>query len=110
MAFYTIHATPGLSAADRERARRYGPRFVNSRSDYVSMLQTAGFSRATALDVTAEFRRIQTRWLRARDRHRDAIIAAVGETRHHEMCSDGRHTLHAIDAGWLRRSLFVAEK
>jgi hypothetical protein len=110
MAFYTIHATPELSPADRARARRFGPRFVNSRTDYISMLRAAGFEQVAARDVTGEFQRIQRRWLRARGRHRDAIITAVGEARHEEMCDDGRHTLHGIAAGLLRRSLFVARK
>jgi hypothetical protein len=108
MAFYTIHAAPALPPRDRERARRHGPRFVNARSDYVSMLQAAGFARIAARDVTREFERIQVRWLRARERHREAIIAAVGEERHRELCSDGRLSLRAIQLGLLRRSLFVA--
>jgi hypothetical protein len=110
MAFYTIHAAPGLSERDRERARRYGPRFVNARADYHAMLRAAGFSRVSARDVTREFRRIQLRWLRARERHREALKAAVGEARYREQTSDGRLTLRGIALGVLRRSLFVAGK
>ena len=108
MAFYTIHAAPGLSAADRERARRHGARFLNARSDYETMLRTAGFAHVSARDVTREFGRIQARWLRARERHREAIIAAVGEERHRELCSDGRLVLRGIQLGLLWRSLYVA--
>jgi hypothetical protein len=108
MAFFTIHAAPRLSPADGERARRQGPRFVNARSDYESMLRAAGFKRIVAVDVTGEFRRIQARWIRARERHRDAVIAAVGEARFREITADSRGSQRGIEQGLLRRSLFVA--
>jgi len=108
MAFYTIHAAPGLSAADRKRARRLGPRLVNARYDYVSMLDAAGFSKVSAVDVTHEFQRISARWMRARERHRDAVIASVGEARYRELRRDSALTQRGIELGLLRRSLLVA--
>lgn len=108
MAFFTIHAAPQLSAADRKRARRHGPRLVNARRDYTSMLRAAGFRRVVSVDVTREFQRISMRWMRARERRRDAVIASVGEARYHELRSDSALTQRGIELGLLRRSLFIA--
>ena len=108
MAFYTIHAASGLSAADRNRTRRHGPRFVNARRDYTSMLRGAWFRRVVAVDVTSEFQRIATRWMRSRERHRDALITTVGDARFREIRSDSALTQRGIELGLLRRSLFIA--
>ncbi len=107
-AFYTIHAAPGLSAADRRRAWGHGPRMVNARYEYVTMLRSAGFSNVVAVDVTREFQRIATRWMRARERHRDAVIASLGEARFQEIRRDNAKFQRGIELGLLRRSLFVA--
>ena len=108
MAFFTIHAAPRLSAADRKRARRHGPRLVNARGDYASMLRAAGFRRVVSVDVTREFQSISARWMHARERHRDAVIASVGEARYREIRRDSALMQRGIELGLLRRSLFIA--
>ena len=72
------------------------------------MLRSAGFRDVRATDVTREFRRINGRWLAARERHREELRAAVGEARLKELLADGRDTARGIELGILRRSLFVA--
>jgi len=108
MAFYVIHTPTGLGARERARARRHGPRLVNSRSGYASMLRSAGFTHVREVDVTREFGRINLRWLRARLRHEAEMRRAAGDQYTEERIADARTQARGIDAGLLRRSLFVA--
>mgnify|MGYP001609469503 CR=1 FL=1 len=108
MAFYVIHTPPGLGARTKASARRHGPRFVNSRSDYASMLRTAGFAHVREVDVTREFGRMNLRWLRARLRHEAGMRRAAGDQYTEERIADVRTQARGINTGLLRRSLFVA--
>ena len=109
MAFFTIHAAPGLDEAQRRLVYRRGPYMVNSRcGDYASLLARAGFGDVRVTDVTREYRRISVAWLRARERHLQELRASLGEARVREMQSDSRLNLEGIRMGLLRRSLFVA--
>lgn len=108
LAFFTIHAAPDLDAAGRRLARRYGPTLVNSRSDYVSMLERVGFRGVRAIDVTREYLRISRAWNAARARHAAGLRNQVGEARFHEMERDSRMNIAGIEMELLRRSLFVA--
>jgi len=110
MAFLTIHTADGADTADRRAARYYGPRMVNASSDYQSLLARSGFHDIRAYDLTTEFLRISLAWERARERHADALIAALGEARVREMRSDSRLNIEGIRRGLLRRSLFVATR
>ena len=108
MAFITIHTPPDLHAGGRKLAYRLGPRLVNSRRDYVSLLERAGFRDVRATDITNEFLRISRGWCRARERYQEELRTALGDARVHEMESDSRHNLEGIVKGVLRRSIFIA--
>jgi ubiquinone/menaquinone biosynthesis C-methylase UbiE len=108
MAFITIHTPPSLDAADRKRARRYGPHLVNSSRDYASLLEHAGFHDVRATDITSEYLRISRGWKRARDKYQSELRAALGDVRVREMESDSRLNLEGVQKGLLRRSIFVA--
>lgn len=108
MGFFTIFVASGLSDADYRRALRSGPSFVSSRRrDHCEMLSAAGFTDVGELDLTEEFRETQRAWIESRDRYADELIAAEGEAAYNERRSDGAHQLAAIEAGLLRRALFV---
>jgi hypothetical protein len=110
MAFFTIHTAPGLDETGRRLAYRHGPRMVNSRGDYASLLERAGFREIRAADVTREYLRISLAWRRARDRHLSELRASLGEARVRELESDSRLNVEGIRMGLLRRSLFVVTR
>jgi hypothetical protein len=108
MAFFTIFVAPDLSEADYRRALLSGPSFVSSRRrDHPEMLVAAGFSKVEELDLTPQFRETQRAWFDGRDRYARELIAADGAAAFNERQAEGRRQLAGIEAGLLRRALFV---
>ncbi|MEX2247650.1 MAG: methyltransferase domain-containing protein [Dehalococcoidia bacterium] len=108
MAFYTIFVAPGLSPAGRRRAVDAGPPAVASRLDQGDLLRAAGFTAMEEADVTAEYLRIARAYLEANLRHEAGMRGLEGDVRYEERQRDRRKGVAAIEAGLLRRSLFVA--
>jgi len=108
MAFFTIFVAPGLTASEYDRALRSGPTFVSSRrKDHGELIASAGFSRIEETDLTAEFLLTSRAWQTERSEHAAEMIAVEGETEFNERQSDLDVQSGAIEAGLLRRSLFV---
>ena len=111
LAFYTIFVPPGLSQADQRRALRSGPPAVASgRRAHADLLLSAGFTRPAETDLTADFLRTARAWYEGRERRATELRAAEGEASFAEGQADRRRQLRAIEAGLLRRSLFVARR
>lgn len=110
MAFLTIHLPAGLSSADRARARAAGPRAVGNRGEHDSMLRNAGFDVLVERDLTSAFLDTARAWLRESDAHADELTGLEPAGGFDERQEDRRTMIAAIDAGLLRRSLFVAAK
>lgn len=108
MAFTTIFITPGLSPAERRRARRSGPRAVATRSDYPRLLRSAGFAEVEELPLTREFEETATAWRAESDANADALAAAQAPGIFEQRQRDARMQLSAVRAGLLQRSLYVA--
>jgi len=110
MGFFTIFVADGLSASDYRRAQRAGPNFVSTRRrDHQEMLVSAGFDSVEEIELTAEFLDTTKARLNGRERYRDEIIAAEGLATFEEWQNDSRAGASAIEAGLLRRSLFVCK-
>ncbi len=108
MAFFTILVAPGLNESDYRRALRAGWPFVSSRRrDYTELITSAGFGRVEETDLTAEFLVTSRGWLTERAKHAAEMIAVEGEASFNERQSDQDVQTRAIEAGLLRRSLFV---
>ena len=108
MAFVTIFVAPGLTAFEYRRALRSGPTFVSSRrKDHGELIASAGFSRIEETDLTAEFLRTSRAWETERDKQSFELIDAEGEVAFNERQSDLDVQSSAIEAGLLRRSLFI---
>jgi len=111
IAFYTIFIPSGLSQAEYRRAARAGPAAVTSRRrEHVDLLRSAGFAAVREIDVTAAFLRATRAWHEARARYAGQLSQAEGEASFRERQRDYRLQARAIEAGLLRRSLFVAER
>ncbi len=108
MAFFTIFVAPGLTASEYRRALRSGPTFVSSRrKDHVELIASARFSHIKETDLTAEFSLTSRAWQTERNKHATEMIAVEGEAAFNERQSDLDVQSRAIEAGLLRRSLFV---
>jgi len=108
MAFFTIFVPTGLSRAEYRKAIRSGPSAVSSRGrDHVELLAAAGFTSTEEIDLTPEFAQTARAWYVGRERHAVELIAAEGQDSFDERQQDSRSQLEAIEAGLLRRALFV---
>ena len=110
MAFVTIHLAPGLTSADRSRARGAGPRAVDTRGSHSSMLQRAGFEVAVERDVTPDFLDTARAWLRESEALTDELAALEPAGGFDERQEDRRRMIVAIEDGLLVRTLFVATR
>ncbi len=110
-AFYTIFIPPGLSESAYRRALKLGPaRAASRKREHEELLRSAGFVRISETDLTSEFLLITRQRLEARERHSADLRQSLGDSEFEEYQSDGRAQLEAIEAGLLRRSLFVAQR
>jgi len=108
LAFFTIFVAPDLTAPEYQRALRSGPTFVSSRRrDHAALIASAGFGRSEETDLTAEFGSTSRAWQTERDKHAAEIITVEGEAAFNERQSNLGVQSEAIEAGLLRRSLFV---
>ncbi len=111
LAFYTIFIPPDLSEAAYRRARELGPPGVASRRRaQPELLRSAGFVRVSEIKLTFEFLHIARAWLEARERHAAELRQSEGESQFEQKQAEDRREVEAIEAGLLRRSLFVAER
>lgn len=111
IAFYTIFIAPGLSDAEYRRASRSGAGAITSwRRSQADLLRSAGFSDVSETDVTAEYLRVARSWGEGRERHAAELRQAEGEAQFAERQRGNRMARTAIEAGLIRRGLFVARR
>lgn len=108
LAFTTIFAAPGLTAPQRRRAHRAGPIYVAARHPYPELVERAGFTRLTEVDLTEDYERTQADWYEALEQRADELRRLTSDTEYASNQADRRRTLVAIHDGLLRRSLFTA--
>ena len=100
-----------LSESAYRRAVNLGPpQAASRRREHEELLRSAGFMNASETDLTSEFLQITRQRLDARERHSTALRQSLGDPEFEENQADGRAQIEAIEAGLLRRSLFVAER
>ena len=111
LAFYTIFIREGLSESDyRRAARARGPGITSWRRRQSDLLRAAGFEGIEEFDLTEEFSRVAHAWLEARLRHAAELREAEGAEEFETRLKDSRDGVRAIEAGLLRRALFVARR
>jgi hypothetical protein len=108
MGFFTIFVPSSLSEREYRRALRSGPSYVSSgRREHKEMLASAGFDQVEEVDLTRDFLATTKAWLEGRERYRDELIEAEGPAAFEERQQDSRLQLEGIEAGLLRRALFL---
>ena len=109
-AFTVIELAPDLDPAQRRIARAAAPLAVASRRPYDLLLASAGFVDVQVRDVTDQYRRTAAALRDEYRQHRDALIEAVGEAYVAERIQTWSGALEVIDAGLLRRRLYLATR
>lgn len=108
MGFFTIFVPDGLSEPDYKLALRSGPTYISTRRrNHQELLTAAGFSRVEEVDLTPQFLETTKGWHDGREHFRDELIATEGEAAFEERQSDARIQAEGIEAGVLRRALFI---
>jgi hypothetical protein len=110
MIFTTIEAAPDLSPIDRRRVAGAGPSAVLTRSNYTSLLRSAGFDEVGHSDITPAYRSTQRAWTEAMRSRSSAIGAAMGHQAFEQRLADRVAALAAIDDGLLRRSRYISAR
>ena len=109
MVFSVISIAPGLSATDYKRAVEVGPPFIESAMDYPSILQQTGWTITDCIDLTVEYAQTHRRLLHEQEARADELSRVLGAAELSEWMVAKRATTDAIEAGLLRRELFVAD-
>lgn len=110
IAFYTIFVPPGLTDRDRRRAARSGPPTVATPSTYRSLLCSARFVELNEVDVTAAYLDTARAWLRHGQEFEVELTAREPPGAFADKLAHRRAAITAIEAGLLRRSLFLGTR
>ncbi len=108
MAFTVISVTPGLSGEPYRRAVANGPEFIETDSDYPTLLAQTGWIITGHENITTAYLASCRRQLRADEGQRDGLVAVIGASEYAERLAGWRSTLAALDDNLLQRTLFVA--
>jgi cyclopropane fatty-acyl-phospholipid synthase-like methyltransferase len=109
-AFTTIFPAAGLTAADARRANEAGPPNCGLRTSYPSLLRSAGFVDVEERDLTADYFATASRKLHVAEEFAADMIEMLGRQEYERMQAERRQAISAIEAGLLRRSLFLARR
>jgi hypothetical protein len=110
LAFTTIHIPRELTASDHRRAARAGPPDVVARHDYPTLLRAAGFHDITELDLTPAYLTTARAWLRHILKLQTELAALRPPGELADQLARRRTAITAIEAGLLRRSMFLAHR
>lgn len=109
MAFTVIYITENLPAVDYADALAAGPPFVETETDYETMLARTGWRLASRTDLTSTFANSMRRMVEVREGHADQLTELMGGPEYEEMITRMREKLPATNRGLLQRAMFVAE-
>ena len=110
IAYYNIFVSEELSPEQRRNIGKLTPAGLYTRAQQQGLLRTAGFVPIEQTDVTDEFLRVQRALLEANERHAKSLGRALGKAQFEERQEGRRRTLRGVEAGVIRRALFVAER
>lgn len=108
MVFTVISIPSHLSPADLERADKNDPPFVETASDYPTMLRETGWEVAERIDLSADFLESTRRILAEEESHGEALRELRGAAAQGEQLDKRRRRIDLLERGLLQRELFVA--
>jgi SAM-dependent methyltransferase len=106
--FTVIALAPSLANAERQIAIASGPTFVDVADDYAVLLGQSGWYLQERTDLTAVFLQSMRTELEGMQARADALAKVFGSGEFTERMKRRQATIAAVDAGFLRRELFVA--
>ncbi|MDX1487061.1 MAG: class I SAM-dependent methyltransferase [Acidiferrobacterales bacterium] len=109
MVFSVISIAPGLSSTDHERAVEAGPPFVETALNYPTLLRQTGWTITDCVDLTDEYAQTHRRLLREQGARAAELSQVLGTAELSAWRVAKRATTDAIEAGLLRRELFVVD-
>jgi len=110
IAYTTIYVAPGLSEAQRRRARRSGPPAVASSSQPLQLLRSSNLVDIDSVDLTNEYAETAAAWVAATEANLDALAALDSRAAVEQRLRERDAHLRAIQDGLLKRGLFVASQ
>lgn len=110
VAYFNIFIPHDIPEDERRRVRDAGGGEVYTRAQQQNLLRSAGFVEIEETDVTAEYGRIQRALYEAGRRHEKALRTVRGDAVFEDRQERRRLSLGRIEAGVLRRSLFLARR
>ena len=108
MVFTVISIAPGLSSQEYRRAVTDGPVFVESETEYPTLLRQTGWTIVESRNITLAYDASCRRQLQADAEHKEELQALIGISAFAERQANWRAQTAAIEDGLLSRELFVA--
>jgi ubiquinone/menaquinone biosynthesis C-methylase UbiE len=107
-AFTVIALAPSLADSERRIAIASGPTFVDIPDDYADLLGQSGWRLQERTDLTTPFLQSMRTEFEGMQARADALAEVLGADEFSERIKRRQATIAAVDAGLLRRELFVA--
>ena len=106
--FTVIAPAPSSTDSERRIATASGPKFVDTPDDYAILLDRSGWRLQERMDLTAELLQYVRAELEGMQVRADAFIEFFGSDEFAERIKRQEAMIAGVDAGFLRRELFVA--
>ena len=110
IAYFNIFISHDVPEEERRRLRDAGHGERYTRAEQQALLRSAGFARIRETDVTDGYLRVQRALYEANVRHARGAQRVQGRQQFADRQETRRRTIREIEAGVLKRSLFVAER
>jgi SAM-dependent methyltransferase len=105
--FSVIWIPAGLSPDDHDRAIEAGPPFIDAPGDYADLLQETGWQLIERTNVTSDYRQSLVTLVDALQNDSE-LLEALGEEKVNESRERRQEQVDSIDAGLLKREIFLA--
>jgi SAM-dependent methyltransferase len=108
MAFTIVFVPEGLTEEDHRRGVNSGPEFIETATDYPTLLHETGWSLRERLDVSATFAKTCREIVDLFVRREPELAELMGASGYGERRAKLTAALEAIEHGWQRRELILA--
>jgi SAM-dependent methyltransferase len=108
MAFTVISVSPGLTRDDYRRAVESGPEFIETETEYPALLAETGWTLVRRIDLSRAYASTCRSMLHAFEDNARDLAPLLGADAYAERLAKLSAALAAIEAGLLRREIFVA--
>ncbi len=108
MVFTVISLAANLSREERRHTLEVAPEFVESETDYLTLLAQTGWTVLDSQDLTSAHAASCRRLVNAEKEHEDDVVAIIGASEYANRHARWASKIPALDDGLLRRELFVA--